>query len=183
MALQILRFEQLSAGQREAAAAILVRAFAHQPATWRTLPEARAEVAKFFEDERRSALAAIEGDALVGWIGLIRTYSHAFELHPVAVEPERQRQSVGAALVRALEALAHSEGALSLYLGADDDFGGTNLFGADPFPDLLGALARIEGGAPHPLGFYRALGFTLAGLIPDANGRGKPDILLAKRLG
>jgi aminoglycoside 6'-N-acetyltransferase I len=183
MALQIIPFEQLSAAQLEAAAAILVRAFAHQPATWRTAAEARAEVAKFFEDARRSALAAVDGEALIGWIGLIRTYSHAFELHPVAVDPDRQRQGVGAALVRALEALARAEGALSLYLGADDDFGGTSLFGADPFPDLLGALARIEARAPHPLGFYRALGFTLAGLIPDANGRGKPDILLAKRLG
>ena len=180
---QIVRFEQLSAGQREVAAAILVRAFAHQPAAWRTLPEARAEVARFFEDETRSALAAIDSDALVGWIGLIRTYSHAFELHPVAVDPGRQRQGVGSALVQALEALARSKGALSLYLGADDDFGGTSLFGADPFPDLLGSLARIEGRAPHPLGFYLRLGFTLAGLIPDANGRGKPDILLAKRLG
>ncbi|HEY1929033.1 MAG TPA: GNAT family N-acetyltransferase [Caulobacteraceae bacterium] len=183
MALQIVRFEQLSAAQREAAAAILVRAFAHQPTTWRTLPEARSEVATFLENERRSALAAIEGDVLVGWIGLIRTYSHAFELHPIAVEPDRQRQGIGAALVRALEALAQSEGALSLYLGADDDFSGTSLFGADPFPDLLGALARIEARARHPLGFYLKLGFTLAGLIPDANGLGKPDILLAKRLG
>lgn len=118
----------------------------------------------------------------MGWIGLIRTYPHAFELHPVAVDPSHQRQGIGAALVRALEALALSEGALSLYLGADDDFGGTNLFGADPFPDLLGALAQIEARAPHPLRFYRALGFTLAGLIPDANGPGRPDILLAKRL-
>ncbi|HEY2050819.1 MAG TPA: GNAT family N-acetyltransferase [Caulobacteraceae bacterium] len=180
--IQIVPFEHLTAAQREAAAAVLVRAFAHQPVTWRALPEARAEVARFFEDETRSALAAIEGDVLVGWIGLIRTHSHAFELHPVAVEPTRQRQGVGAALVRALEALARSEGALSLYLGADDDFGGTSLFGADPFPDLLHSLARIEARAPHPLGFYRALGFTLAGLIPDANGLGKPDILLAKRL-
>lgn len=182
MALGIVRFEQLSAGQREAAAAILVRAFAHQSATWRTLIEARAEVARFFEEETRSALAAIEDDALIGWIGLIRTYSHAFELHPVAVDPARQRQGVGAKLVRALETLARSEGALSLYLGADDDFGGTSLFGAEPFPDLLGNLARIEARAPHPLDFYLALSFTLAGLIPHANGLGKPDILLAKRL-
>ena len=146
--------------------------------------EARAEVATFFGGEDRSALAALDGEALVGWIGLIRTYPQAFELHPIAVDPDRQRQGVGAALVRALEALAQSEGALTLYLGADDDFGGTSLFGADPFPDLLASLARIETrGVRHPLGFYRKLGFVLAGLIPDANGAGKPDILLAKRLG
>jgi aminoglycoside 6'-N-acetyltransferase I len=180
---QIVRFEQLSEGQRDAAAAILVRAFANLSPSWRTLPEARDEVGTFFEDEDRSALAAVDGDEVVGWIGLIRTYSHAFELHPIAVEPDRQRQGVGAALVRALEALALSEGALTLYLGADDEFGGTTLFGVDPFPDLLTSLARIKAhSGGHPLGFYLKLGFKLAGLVPDANGAGKPDILLAKHL-
>jgi aminoglycoside 6'-N-acetyltransferase I len=183
-AIQIVPFEQLSPEQRETAAGILVRAFAHQPATWRLLSEARAEVETFVVDPERAALAAVAGEDVVGWIGLIRTYSHAFELHPVAVDPARQRQGVGSALVSALEALARSEGALTLYLGADDDFGGTSLFGADPFPDLLTSLARVEArGARHPLGFYQRLGFKLAGLIPDANGAGKPDILLAKRLG
>jgi hypothetical protein len=35
----------------------------------------------------------------------------------------------------------------------------------------------------HPLAFYRALGYTLVGVVPDANGPGKPDLLLAKRVG
>ena len=183
--IRIVPFEQLTAGQREAAAAILVRAFTHAPAAWHTLEDARAQVATFFEDEDRAAVAALDGDTVAGWIGRIRTYSHAFELHPIAVDPDRQRRGVGAALVGALEALAKSEGALTLYLGADDDFGGTSLFGADPYPDLLESLARVEaaGGGRHPLGFYRKVGFTLAGLIPDANGAGKPDILFAKRIG
>lgn len=182
--IQIVPFEQLLAGQRESAAVILLRAFANLSPMWRSISEARAEVATFFEDGDRSALAAIDGDTLVGWIGLIRTYSHAFELHPVVVDPVRQRQGVGATLVQALEGLALSKGALTLYLGADDEFGGTSLFGADPFPDLLGSLAHIETkGARHPLGFYIRVGFALAGIVPDANGLGKPDILLAKRLG
>lgn len=181
---RIVRLERLLAGQREAAADVLVRAFAHAPAAWNTLAEARAEVGKFFDDPARSGLAALDGERLVGWIGLVRTYPHAFELHPIAVDPDRQHQGFGAALVGALEALAGSEGALTLYLGADDDFGGTSLYGADPFPDLLASLARIEPrGSRHPLGFYLKGGFTLAGLIPDANGAGKPDILLAKQLG
>ena len=181
--IRIVPFEQLSAGQREAAAALLPRAFAHQPHTWPTLEEARDEVARAFDDPDRSALAAIDGDAVAGWIGLIRTYSHAFELHPLAVDPSRQRQGIGAQLVRALEDLARRQGAIALYLGADDDFGGTSLFGADPYPNLLASLAGIEAlGERHPLGFYRKQGFTLAGIVPDANGPGRPDILLAKRL-
>ena len=182
--IRIVPFEQLAAEQREAAAGLLVRAFAHTPEAWNTLAEARAEVGKFFENPDRSALAALDGEHVAGWIGLIRTYPHALELHPIAVDPDQQRRGVGAALVRALEDLARAEGALSIYLGADDDFGGTSLYGADPFPDLLASLAAIEPrGGRHPLGFYLKCGFTLAGLIPDANGPGKPDILLAKRLG
>lgn len=30
------------------------------------------------------------------------------------------------------------------------------------------------------LDFYRKLGFTTVGVVPDADGRGKPDILMAK---
>ena len=34
----------------------------------------------------------------------------------------------------------------------------------------------------HPAGFYLRMGFEIVGLIPDANGPGKPDILMAKRV-
>ena len=183
MAVEIVPFATISAAQRRQAAEVLVRAFEHAPAAWRTLADAAAQVDTFFADEDRSALAASENGRLVGWIGRIRAYSHASELHPLAVDPDFQRRGVGAALVRALEDMVRAEGALTLYLGADDDFGGTTLFGGDPFPDLLGALATAKPvGERHPLDFYRKMGFVLAGLLPDANGRGKHDILMAKRL-
>jgi aminoglycoside 6'-N-acetyltransferase I len=34
----------------------------------------------------------------------------------------------------------------------------------------------------HPYEFYQKLGFIIAGVMPDANGRGKPDIFLSKRV-
>jgi aminoglycoside 6'-N-acetyltransferase I len=181
---EIVPFEAISPAQRAGAAEVLIRAFAHVGAGWRTAREAATEVNSFIEDENRTALAALDGGRLVGWIGLVRGYSHAPELHPLAVDPQWQRRGVGAALVQALEELARTEGALTLWLGADDDFGGTSLFGADPFPDLAAALAAARAtGDRHPLDFYRKMGFVVAGLIPDANGRGKPDILMAKRIG
>ncbi len=32
------------------------------------------------------------------------------------------------------------------------------------------------------LEFYQKVGYTVVGVVPDANGLGKPDILMAKRI-
>ena len=86
-------------------------------------------------------------------------------------------------LVRALEAAAKAENVCTLYLGSDDEFGGTTIAGADLFPDVASHIRDIAvTGSHHPLDFYRKVGFTVVGLLPDVNGPGKPDILLAKRI-
>ena len=53
----------------------------------------------------------------------------------------------------------------------------------DIYPDVLGSLQRIRNVRDHPFPFYQKLGFVVVGAIPDANGFGKPDILMAKRVG
>lgn len=87
-----------------------------------------------------------------------------WELHPLVVRPDRQRQGIGRALVADLEALARERGVDTIYVGTDDEDG------------------RIEDVGGHPFAFYRKCGFVVVGLIPDANGFGKPDILMAKRV-
>jgi aminoglycoside 6'-N-acetyltransferase I len=47
---------------------------------------------------------------------------------------------------------------------------------------VLDKLAHIRNIKGHPFAFYLKMGFVLAGVVPDANGRGKPDILMAKRI-
>lgn len=179
MSLRIVDFADLTPAQRAEAAHVLANAFADRPEAF-DAPE--AEVDTFFADSDRTAIAALDGERVVGWIGRIETYSHAWELHPLVVDPAHQRRGIGSLLCRELEARVKAAGALTLYLGTDDEFGGTNLHGADLFPSVADKIAGVRETTGHPFAFYRKQGYEIVGLIPDANGRGKPDIWMAKRL-
>lgn len=166
----------------EQVARIVVEAFRGHTPSWPDLDSARAEVHESFARGRLSRIAR-EGDVVLGWIGGIRRYGgHSWELHPLAVDPARQGRGIGRALVADLEQLVAARGATTLYLGTDDEDGRTSLAGADLYPDPLERLAAVTNPGRHPYGFYLACGFALAGVIPDANGPGRPDILMAKRV-
>ncbi len=77
---------------------------------------------------------------------------------------------------------AREQGAYTLRVGSDDEVGMTSLANVDLYSDLPSKLAGAWSGSRHPIGFYRRVGFSLVGVIPDANGPGKPDIILAKPL-
>ena len=179
--IDIRPFETLDARQRDAAAGILMRALAHVPSAYHTVEDATAEVAKLAEDDRLG-FAALDGETLIGWIGAIRAYSHGWELHPLMVDPGHHRRGIGTMLIGALEERARRDGVLTLFLGTDDDYGGTSLSGRDMFPDPLTALREIAPASGHPFFFYRRVGFVPVGVLPDVNGKGKPDLLMAKRL-
>jgi aminoglycoside 6'-N-acetyltransferase I len=180
--LHIVDLAQLDDGQIARAARILREAL-QNPTAYKAPGEAEAEVADVLGNPERFGFAALDGDDLVGWIGGIRGYFHSLELHPLVVDPARQRQGVGSRLLAALETRARAEGFLALHLGTDDDFGGTSLFGADLFPNVAGNIPGVTATARgHPFTFYARHGFEVVGLLPDANGPGKPDILMAKRL-
>ena len=120
---------------------------------------------------------------LLGWVGGIPEYDgNVWELHPLVVAPGRQGQGIGRALVVDLEQQVRERGALTLWLGTDDEDDMTTLAGRDLYDDLPGSLARIRNLKGHPFEFYQKCGFIVAGVVPDANGRGKPDILMAKRV-
>lgn len=180
--MQIVDLANLAPDQLKDAARILRDALARNQDAYAGPGEAEAEVAKLVDRPERLGFAALEGETLLGWVGAIRSYSHAWELHPLVVDPARQGGGVGRSLVAALEDAARAEGMLALHLGTDDDYAGTNLFGLDLFPDVLAKARTAQSVDGHPLGFYRRLGFEVTGLVPDANGFGKPDILMAKRL-
>ena len=163
----------------EQAAAFLAEAFPH----WLpTTAMARGEVDRL-RGEDGTYLAATVGETMVGWVGAQPQYSHGWEIHPLVVSESARGQGIGRALIATLEARVREEGALTLYLGADDDrpSPGTSAGGTALFPNVLAHASNLSV-RDHPARFYRKLGFEVVGLIPDANGPGKPDILLAKRI-
>ena len=165
------------------AAELLVRCFSHIPSGWHTLEEGLAEVQGSLKPGWISRVAFDENGDVLGWIGAIPSYQgHVWELHPLVVRPDRQRQGIGQALVADMERLARERGVDTIFIGTDDEDGRTNLSGVDLYPDVLSWAARIEDVGGHPFAFYRRCGFVVVGLIPDANGFGKPDILMAKRV-
>lgn len=179
--MEIVAFEKLDSEQVAACARVLREAFKSIGA-YGGPGQAEAEVATFLAEAERFALAAVENAEVLGFIGGVDSYSHALELHPLVVTPSRQRRGIGSALVHALEMEAIARGKLTIYLGTDDEKGGTSLFGADIFPDPLTKFAAIAPTTGHPFFFYRKLGYEPVGVIPDANGFGKPDLLMAKRV-
>jgi aminoglycoside 6'-N-acetyltransferase I len=153
------------------------------PEAWPTMEAALEEVQESLEEDRVSRVALDDAGNVIGWIGGICEYNgHAWELHPLVVSAAHRRQGVARALVQDLEALVKARGASTLYLGTDDEDNRTSLSNVDLYPNVWEHVATIQNRADHPYAFYQKLGFVIVGVIPDANGPGKPDILMAKRI-
>jgi len=164
------------------AAALLQRVFAPQ-GSWVTLADAQEEVAEMLAPDRILRAALADGQ-VIGWIGGIPEYDgNVWELHPLLVAPEWQGQGVGAALVWDFENQVQNRGGLTIQLGTDDVTGSTSLTGVDLYVDTWEKIRTIRNLHRHPFEFYQKQGYTIIGVIPDANGRGKPDILMGKRVG
>lgn len=131
----------------------------------------------------RIALIATEGNAFIGFIGAIPQYGViGWELHPLMVKKAYRRKGVGTRLVQRLEQVCAGRGGVTLYLGTDDEFGKTTLGHVDLYSDTYAKIKGIRNLDEHPYEFYQKIGFAITGVIPDANGVGKPDILMAKRI-
>lgn len=122
-----------------------------------------------------------EGKVL-GWIGGHRAHTNCWELHPLVVEKELRKKGTGAVLATDFEDQVKQRGGLTIYLGADDEDFMTTVSGIDLFPNSLEHLVRIRNIKGHPYEFYQKMGYALVGVIPDTDGLGKPDIILAKRV-
>jgi aminoglycoside 6'-N-acetyltransferase I len=166
------------------AAQLLVDAFReHWPDAWPTLQDGLKEVGEMLETGRICRAAVDEGGNLLGIMGGIPGYDgNVWELHPLAVQPSRQGQGIGRALVEDLETQVRSKGGLTITLGTDDEDGMTSLANTDLYENLWEKIRDIRNLKGHPYEFYQRMGYVISGVVPDANGPGKPDILMAKRV-
>jgi aminoglycoside 6'-N-acetyltransferase I len=171
-----------STARIEGAARLLHAAFAPL-GVWTTVSESEQEVVASIADDKVSRVAIAADGAVLGWIGAISQYDGlVWELHPIVVDEAWRRHGIGRSLVRDLERIVHARGGLTLWAGSDDLVGETSLGEVDLYSDLPRALGAVRSWGRHPLQFYRRLGFHVIGVMPDANGPGRPDIFLGKRL-
>ncbi len=143
---------------------------------------AEAEVVNCLGAER-VLLAAMEKDELLGFIGAIPQYGvTGWELHPLVVRVGRRGLGIGRKLCLALEDELRRRGAVTIYLGTDDEDFQTSLAGIDLYANTYEKIENIINYKNHPYEFYQKLGYKIVGVLPDANGVGKPDIWMAKRI-
>ena len=163
-------------------AALLVEGFAtNWPGSWPDPESALEEVRESFAAGRISRVALDEDGIVLGWIGGISHYrGHVWELHPLVVRVSHQGQGIGRALVADLEGRVKERGGLTITLGTDDVTQQTTLAGINLFPHVWEHVTHIKNLKRHPYEFYQKLGYVIVGVMPDANGLGKPDILMAK---
>lgn len=175
--MKIVEFPRENREKRREAAALLRECF---PRAY--LESAEEQVSLCLEAER-IALMAEENSVLVGFIGAIPQYGiTAWELHPLAVSGPYRGRRIGTALIQALEEAVKQRGCFTLYLGTDDEEFQTSLSQGDLFENTLEKIRDIKNLHRHPYEFYEKNGFQIVGVLPDANGPGKPDIFMAKRM-
>lgn len=167
------------------AAQLLVDAFReHWPHAWSTFEGGLEEVHEMLEPGRICRAAIDEQGNLLGIIGGIPQYDgNVWELHPLAVQPSVQGQGIGRALVEDFEEQVRLRGGLTITLGTDDEDDMTSLSNVDLYEATWEKIRNIRNFKGHPFEFYQRMGYVITGVVPDANGIGKPDILMSKRVG
>lgn len=154
--------------------------FGVQP--WENLAEAINEVKESLAENRISRAAVDENENVLGWIGAIHEYALVWELHPLVVRAKMQGKGTGTALVKDLETQVKERGGLVIKLGTDDEANQTSIGGIELYPNVWEKISTIKNLKRHPFEFYQKLGYEITGIVPDANGFGKPDILMCKRV-
>jgi len=167
----------------EEAARILFEAFGTiNSEAWPTMESARREVSECVE-RPNLCVGVLDGERLAGWVGLRPLYAKTWELHPLVIDSAFRGKGLGRRLLEKLEEKAREKGLIGIALGTDDDTFRTSLSRARiDRSNIFREIERIENLRAHPYEFYEKCGYMIVGLIPNANGRNKPDIWMWKSL-
>ena len=168
----------------EQTANLLIEGFQeHWSTAWSDLDSALAEVKDSLTEDKISRIAITKTGKVVGWIGGIKQYQgNVWEIHPLVVHRDYQKQGIGRLLISDLENIVRKKGGLTLWVGTDDEDFQTSIGGKNLYPNVWKHIAQIKNLNNHPYEFYQKCGFVIVGVMPDANGKGKPDIYMAKSL-
>ena len=153
----------------------------YSPGWLPTFDAALEEVEDSLAPGRRSRVLIDENGNALGWGGAI-VQQHVWEIHPLAVAPDAQHRGLGKMLVNDLCDLARAHGALAVWAGTGDETGSTSFSHVDLYRDAAHALASFQVPPDHAVQFWLKVGFSVVGLLPDAEGPGRPSIHLAKRI-
>ncbi len=150
---------------------------------WPTLKDGLEEIDSVLQSEKIVRIA-VENGVILGWVGANNEgyEASAWELHPLIVHPNHQGQGIGRALVADLEIEVKKRGGNTIFLGTDDEDGSTSLANKNLYPNVWEHVANIKNLNKHPYEFYQKQEYVIVGVIPDANGLGKPDIIMAKHI-
>ncbi len=164
------------------AAQLLVDAFReHWADAWPSLEDGLDEVYEMLEAERVCRAVIDDENKLLGIIGGIPQYDGlVWELHPLAIQPDMQGRGIGKMLTEDIEEQVRRRGGLTITLGSDDEDNMTSLANVDLYENLWEKIRDVRNYKRHPYEFYQKMGYTITGVVPNANGVGKPDILMAK---
>ncbi len=149
-----------------------------------TYNEALDELISIISEGGTICIAA-ENSNVIGWGAILvpQYRGNVYELHPLVVREDRRGQGIGRNIVFMLEKEAKLRGGITMYLGTDDEKEGgeTSFANVDLYDNLPEKIKNFSSGT-HQSGFYLKIGYSIIGVMPDANGMGKPDIILGKRL-
>lgn len=147
-------------------ATLLVESFDH---AWSDLTSAVEEVEQSMHKGCLSRIAIDEQGAVIGWIAGCFKYGKVWELHPLVVRLDWRKRGIGRALVEDFEHQIRLRGGLTITLGTDDEDAATSLSGVDLYKDTASHIANFKVYTSHPSGFYLKLGYTITGVVPEAN--------------
>ena len=160
----------------------LPAALEHAPAWLPDLDAAREEISDALQPGVIARVLLDPDGAPIGCVAVKHAWDGVWELHPLIIGITHQQRGHGRRLVRDIERLAAAQGGLTMTLSTSDTVGATSLSGVDLYDDPIGRLAAIEIRKPHAVEFWCRIGYRIVGVVPDAEGVGKPCIHLARRL-